>query len=176
MMPGLDFSMWFDGWDDIVRTVILGSLGYFALIFILRLSGKRTLSKMNAFDFVITIALGSTFASLLVSESVSLAQGVTALVVLVGLQWALSFLYVRSSLIESVIKGSPQLIYWRDTFLDDVLKRERVTHEEVQAAMRDSNVTDHRRAAAVLETDGSITVINVEEEDSTIALDQVRRS
>jgi uncharacterized membrane protein YcaP (DUF421 family) len=176
MIIGLDVGMLFDGWDPILRTVILGSLGYFALILILRVSGKRTLSKMNAFDFVITIALGSTFASLLISESVSLVQGVTALVVLVGLQWTVSSLYVRSRLVESVIKGNPQLLYWRGDFLDEALKRERVTHAEVQAAMRDSNVTDHRHAAAVIETDGSITVVDIEEQNSTIALENVTRA
>lgn len=165
----------FDGWEPVLRTVLLGTLGYAALLFILRMSGKRTLSKMNAFDFVVTIALGSAFASLLVSESVSLAQGVTALAVLVGLQWIISFLYVRSRFVESVIKGSPQLLYWRGSYLDKVLKRERVTHEEIQAAMRDSNVTDHHSAAAVLETDGSVTVIHVDEEATTIAMEQVQR-
>jgi uncharacterized membrane protein YcaP (DUF421 family) len=55
-----------------------------------------------------------------------------------------------------------------------VLKRERVTHEEVQAAMRNSNVTDHRSAAGVLETDGSITVIVVPGDGSSGALDQVK--
>jgi uncharacterized membrane protein YcaP (DUF421 family) len=172
----LEVGVWFDGWDPIWRTVILGSLGYLALIVILRVSGKRTLSKMNAFDFVITVALGSAFASLLVSDSVSLAQGIAALGVLVGLQWIMSSLYVRSRLVESVIKGDPQLLYWRGRFLDDALKRERVTREEVQAAMRDSNVTDHRHAAAVLETNGTVTVVDVEEQNATIALEKVRRT
>ncbi|MFZ0627589.1 MAG: YetF domain-containing protein [Acidimicrobiia bacterium] len=176
MTFGLDVGMWFEGWDPILRTAILGTIGYIVLILILRISGKRTLSKMNAFDFVITIALGSAFASLLVSPSISLAQGVAALVVLVGLQWIVSSLYVRSRWVESVVKGSPQLLYWRGEYLGRALKRERVTREEVQAAMRDSNVTDHRKAAAVIETDGSITVIDVKEQSTTIALEHVRRT
>ncbi len=173
---GLAPEMWFDGWEPVARTVIQGSIGYVALVAILRVSGKRTLSKMNAFDFVITIALGSVFASLVISDSVSLAQGVTALALLVGLQWIVSALYVRSRLFESVIKGSPQLLYWRGEFLDDALERERVTPDEVKAAMRESNVTDHDRAAAILETDGSITVIDPDERTTVFALENVRRN
>lgn len=164
--------MWFDGWQSLLRIVVLGTLGYIALIALLRVSGKRTLSKMNAFDFVITITLGSAYASLLVSESVTLAEGVTALALLIALQWVVSWIYVRSPRFESLIKGRPQLLFWHGQYLDEALKRERITREEVQAAMRASNVTVDESAAAVLESDGSVTVINIEDEQ----LDHVMRS
>jgi hypothetical protein len=60
------------------RVLLLGALGYVALILLLRLSGKRTLAKMNAFDLVVTVALGSTLATLLLSSRVTLLEGVTA--------------------------------------------------------------------------------------------------
>ena len=68
--------LFFSGWGVLARTVILGVTSYAALVFLLRASGKRTLSKMNMFDFVITVAFGSTLASMLVSKNVALAQGV----------------------------------------------------------------------------------------------------
>ncbi|HXG82568.1 MAG TPA: hypothetical protein VNI84_00950 [Pyrinomonadaceae bacterium] len=51
--------MFFDDWFGLVRILIVGVLAYAALIFLLLASGKRTLSKWNAFDFVVTMALGS---------------------------------------------------------------------------------------------------------------------
>jgi len=167
--------MWFDTWASLIRIVVLGTLGYIALIVILRVSGKRTLSKMNAFDFVITISLGSVYASLLVSDSLALIDGIVALAVLVGLQWCVSAIYVRSRWFERLVKDRPQLLYWQGEYLDEVLKRERVTRDEVQAAMRDSNVTQHESALAVLETDGSVTVIAAEEEQMPHALEGVKR-
>lgn len=165
--------MWFDSWESILRIVVHGSLGYIALVFLLRISGKRTLSKMNAFDFVVTIALGSAFATLLISTSVPLVNGVVAIAVLIVLQWIASSLYVRSERFEAVVKGTPELVFWKGTYLDDVLRRLRVTHEEVQAAMRNSDVTSDRRAAAILETDGSLTVIRVPEGEETEALEKI---
>lgn len=164
--------MWFDGWDPLLQIVVMGTLGYVALIVLLRASGKRTLSKMNAFDFVITITLGSTYASLLVSDSMTLSKGVTALALLIVLQWIVSWIYVRSPRFEALVKGRPQLLFWHGRYLDDVLKRERITREEIQAAMRASNVTIGESAAAVIESDGTVTVISVEEEQ----LDQVMRA
>ena len=52
--------MFFNSWYDLFRVVVVGTLAYAALMVILRTSGKRTLAKLNAFDFIVTVALGST--------------------------------------------------------------------------------------------------------------------
>ncbi|MDD4650877.1 MAG: hypothetical protein PHQ34_01485, partial [Methanothrix sp.] len=55
---------------------IIGVFAYVALVIIVRLSGKRTLSSMNAFDFIVNVAIGSILASTIISRDVSLAEGV----------------------------------------------------------------------------------------------------
>ena len=55
--------MLFQDWGGIVRTVVVGSLAYVTLVLFLRVSGKRTLAKLNAFDLVVTVALGSTLGN-----------------------------------------------------------------------------------------------------------------
>ena len=50
-------AIFFSGWDGLLRTLVVGVLAYVVLVGFLRLSGKRTLSKMNAFDLVVTVAL-----------------------------------------------------------------------------------------------------------------------
>ena len=42
--------MFFDGWTGLLRVLVVGTLAYAALVLLLRVTGKRTLSKMNAFD------------------------------------------------------------------------------------------------------------------------------
>lgn len=58
--------MFFSGIEPIGRTLLIGFLAYIGLILVLRVSGKRTLTKMNAFDLVVTVAIGSTLAFYLV--------------------------------------------------------------------------------------------------------------
>ncbi|WP_238388177.1 hypothetical protein [Hymenobacter sediminis] len=65
----------FSSWTSIARTLIVGVAAYAGLIILLRASGKRTLTKMNAFDLVVTVALGSTLATVLLTKSVALAAG-----------------------------------------------------------------------------------------------------
>ena len=93
----MDWSeMFFQNWSGIIRTVIVGTLAYAVLLLSLRDSGKRTLAKLNAFDLVVTVALGSTLATILLSESVALAEGVTGLILLILLQYVVAFFSVRS--------------------------------------------------------------------------------
>jgi uncharacterized membrane protein YcaP (DUF421 family) len=152
--------MFFDSWYDLLRILIVGTCGYVGLVLLLRVTGKRTLAKMNAFDFVVTIALGSTLATLLLSSEVSLAEGVFAFVLLCALQYGVAFAALRSKRFERLIKSEPSLLLHRGHTLPGVLKKERVTEEEVLAAVRERGFADLQSVGAVvLETDGSFSVL-----------------
>ena len=70
--------MIFDTWFGLLRVLVVGTAAYAALVLLLRASGKRTLAKLNAFDLVVTVALGSTLATVLLSKDVALAEGLLA--------------------------------------------------------------------------------------------------
>jgi uncharacterized membrane protein YcaP (DUF421 family) len=144
----------------LLRTLLVGSLAYAALIVLLRLSGKRTLSKWNMFDLVVTVAFGSTLATALLSKDTSLMQGVAAFALLVALQWALTWASVRSRTVERWIKAEPRLLLYQGALLHDALRAERVTAGELRAAVRASGHTAMEDVEAiVLETDGSFSVV-----------------
>jgi uncharacterized membrane protein YcaP (DUF421 family) len=150
--------MFFDNWGGLARVIVVGVLAYVALVALLRISGKRTLSKMNAFDFVVTVALGSTLTTILLSKDVALAEGIVALGLLIGLQFVLTWLSVRSSTVDRLVKSEPTLLYHRDRFLWDAMRRERVTEDEVRAAIRNAGFASLESVeAVVLETDGTFT-------------------
>ena len=95
-------SMWFNDWATVWRTVAVGAAAYVAMVLLLRISGNRTLSKMNAFDFVVTVAMGSILATILLSRDVALAEGIAAMALLVALQFAVTWLGVRSERVHHV--------------------------------------------------------------------------
>ena len=155
--------MFFNGWDPIIRIIIVGVSGYIGLILILRISGKRTLSKMNAFDFVVTVALGSILASILLSKDLALAEGLTAFLVLIGMQYIVAWLSVRSKSMSKLIKSNPQLLFYEGEFLRETMKAERILEVEILQAARSSGLGSVNEAKAViLETDGSISIIQSE--------------
>lgn len=168
--------MFFDNWYDLFRVAAVGTLAYASLIVLLRISGKRTLSKWNAFDFVVTIALGSTLATVLLSNDVSYAEGLLALALLVVLQLAISALAVRSSLLQRLIKAQPRLLFDKGEFVAQAMKSERVSESEVRAAARGAGFGALEEIEAiVLETDGSVSVIGKSKAGDRSALHDCRR-
>ncbi len=154
-------QMFFAGAPGVWRTLLVGLCAYVLLILVLRTTGKRTLSKMNAFDLIVTVALGSTLATVILSKDVALAEGVTAFVMLAGAQLAVTWLSVRSTRYRSWVKAEPTILVEGGIMLSDAMKRERVTPDEVEAAVRGAGFDGVNAVALmVLETDGSMSVVS----------------
>jgi uncharacterized membrane protein YcaP (DUF421 family) len=166
--------MFINDWFGLVRVLIVGCLAYVILILWLRITGKRTLSKWNAFDFVVTIALGSTLASIIISRDVPLVEGAAALGLLVSLQFVITWLSVRIPALRKLIKAEPTLLLDKGQFLDRAMLRERVSESEVRMAIRSQGAQAIEDIeAVVLETDGSFSVIKKSNTDSRSALEDV---
>lgn len=124
-------AIFFNGWSVLGRTLLIGVLAYVSLVFMLRVSGKRTL-----------------------------AEGLLALALLIGMQFAISWSSTRMPWLRRVVTGEPRLLLRDGTMLDEALRGARVTREEVRAAVRSSGIGALGDVAAVvLETDGSFSVI-----------------
>jgi len=152
--------MFFDSWHSLLRVVVVGASAYVALVLLLRISGKRTLTKLNAFDLVVTVALGSTLATVLLNRDVPLAEGIAAFALLILMQWSVATLSVRSPRIRGLVKSEPTLLLHRGQMLEAALRDQRVTREEVESVLRSAGLASPADAAAVvLETDGSMSVL-----------------
>ncbi|GAB4527547.1 MAG: DUF421 domain-containing protein [Anaerolineae bacterium] len=160
-----DAPIFFTGWNRIVQILVVGTLGYILLVLALRIYGKRTLTKMNMFDFVVTVALGSTFASMLVAPNVPLFEGIAALFVLLTAQRITTWLSVKSRAAERLIKASPRLLFYNGYLLTEAMRDEGVTKSEVLSAIRSEGVASLDAVlAVVLENNGTMSVIHHPEE------------
>ncbi|NPD68965.1 DUF421 domain-containing protein (plasmid) [Lichenicola cladoniae] len=152
--------MFFDSWTGLARVPMVGTLAYVALVLFIRVSGKRTLTKLNAFDLVVTVALGSTLSTVLLNNSVALAEGLLAMALLIVLQFAITWTSVRFPKVQGLVKSEPTHLLHGGRFLDDALRRERVTRSEILSVLRSNGHGDAATVAAVvLETDGSMSVL-----------------
>jgi uncharacterized membrane protein YcaP (DUF421 family) len=168
--------VFFNDWEGIIRILIIGILAYISLVLMLRLMGKRILSKMNAFDLVVTVAIGSMLANILLNQDIPLVEGVLGMGLLILLQFIIAWLSVRIPKFAHVIKAQPVLLYYQDQYLQANMKRERVLESEVQAAVRAQGKADMEDVlGVVLETDGSITVLSQDSQETLSALETVRR-
>jgi uncharacterized membrane protein YcaP (DUF421 family) len=153
--------MWFDTWSDVLRVALVGPASYAVLVVVLRVSGKRTLAKLNAFDLVVTVALGSTLATIFLSKDVSWAEGVAAFLVLALLQYVVAATTARLPAARTVVTSGPTLVLRDGQLLEQAIRQQRLTDSEVRQAIRATGIGDVTAVAAVvLESDGTLSVIS----------------
>ncbi len=152
--------MLFQDWRGIARTLVVGILAYAVLVLFLRITGKRALSKLNAFDLVVTVALGSTLSSILLQESIALAEGTAAIGILLVLQFLVTWTSVRWAAFAKTVRSEPTLLARYGRFCDKALRSERITRDEAMSAVRSSGGRDIADVdTMILESDGSISVV-----------------
>ncbi|WP_033075510.1 DUF421 domain-containing protein [Sphingopyxis sp. MWB1] len=152
--------MFYDNLFGLLRVVVISITAYTALILILRAAGKRALSKLNAFDLVVTVALGSTLSTVLLSGDIAFAEGALAFAMLALLQWLVAKLSIHSDFVQQITRAKPRLLMRDGEICADALRDERVTRAEVYSAIRGQGIARTAEVAAVvLETDGSLSVI-----------------
>ncbi len=162
--------------NPFLETVIAGVIGYIAIIIFLRISGKRTLAKWNSFDFITTIALGSVLASVFLSNKDAFGKAILSFALLVLFQYIITWIAVRSSMVQKLIKSEPALLLFRGEMQRDTMKDERISEGEILAALRTNGVAAIEDAdAVILETDGSFSVITNLNNSSGSALKDVRQ-
>jgi uncharacterized membrane protein YcaP (DUF421 family) len=162
----------FGGWEPVARVLVVGTLAYSALVLLLRMTGKRTLTQMNAFDFIVTVALGASFGRILTARNVALIEAVTAFALLIGLQYVVTRLQVRSPRFARIVTAPPTLLFYQGRFLEEAMQRERLTHGELQTAIREHGLGSFDEVTAVvLESDGKVAVIKASQTGDASAVE-----
>jgi len=143
-------------WEIVLRTAVV----YVSVLTLLRLAGKRELGQMTAADLVVILIIANAVQNSMNGGDVSLIGGIISAATLVGLNVALSR-YGRSiPVLGRLVAEDRTLLVQDGRPIKENLEREHVDIEEVQMAAREHGIADLTKvAAAVLEIDGSISII-----------------
>ena len=136
------------------------ALVYLFLVAVLRISGKRQVGQMSVLELVVILVISDAVQNSMVGENTTLWGGLVAVVTLVGLDLALKMMARRSKPLRAALEGEPRLLVRDGRLLERAIDAEGLESDEVRAAIRShglARVEDVR--FAVLETDGSISVI-----------------
>lgn len=152
--------MFFQGWIVILRTIFLSTLMYISIILILRTSGKRTLATLNAFDFLISVTIGSITASTILSSDTKFFDGVAAIITIIILQFIVAKISVHSKLFNKIVKSEPTLLYNNGEYIKDNMKKMRVSEDDVLQEVRvNSGVTIDNVHSVILEANGKLSIV-----------------
>lgn len=162
------------GFEPLSRIFVVGTLAYISIIVILRISGNRTLASMNAFDFIITVTIGSAFGRILTAKGVAVSEAIIAFILLVALQYLVSAIEWRSTFFKKLITSKPKLLFYNGNFLKESMKRERIDEDELLGSARKKGfISLDQIEVIILETDGTFSVLGKSDQNSNLTYDKL---
>jgi uncharacterized membrane protein YcaP (DUF421 family) len=163
----------FGGWGSTIGALVEAMVFYPFAVLLLRVAGKTTVGTARVFDFVSTVAMGTVIGSTIISKSIALTTGMVGLTAIVAMQWTVAYASSRSARFYRITTNTPRLLYDGSRFLEENLKDERITREDVLAKVREGGHPDLGSVAAVvLETTGNVAVIGSSVSSKPIGLDE----
>ena len=152
--------MLFRSWEGILRVALSAAVIYILVVAALRLIGARALAKMSAYDLIVSIALGSLVAAVPMSTSLSVADGLTAIVTFLALQELTRFLQARFRAAQHLVRERPHLLVWDGKLIEERMKKIDTSADEIRAAVRQAGLLSMDEVqAVVLENDGAWSVM-----------------
>lgn len=154
-------KLFFDSADTLWRVAISAPVLYITVIAYIRLSGKRSTSQMNNFDWIVTVAIGSLVGSGIILKDVALAEVTLAIGLLLAMQYGVTKVVVHSDRAANLVKANPRLLVYEGKLLEKALLEERISEKEVLAAVRENGLHSIKEVRAmVLETDASLSILS----------------
>jgi uncharacterized membrane protein YcaP (DUF421 family) len=145
---------------SVVEKIVRPVLVYLFLIIGLRVAGKRELAQLNAFDLVVLLTLSNTVQNAIIGADNSLLGGVIGATTLLLFNYMVVRLVFTHPRLEHVIEGDAVLLVRNGTQVEERMRREGITVEELEAAARRQGFASLKEVEkAVLEATGGITFI-----------------
>lgn len=148
------FDMQMPWWEFIVRALLV----YLALMIMVRVSGKRTISQYTPFDLLVVVLLSESVSNSLNGGDESVPGGLILAATLIILNMTVALIASRSKKAERIIEGSPVLLGRDGKWFKDVAEAQRIGNSELESSLRESDCELKDMAYAILEANGVIAI------------------
>jgi len=143
--------------DSVLRAAAI----YLVVLVVFRLAGRRTLSELTTFDFVLLLIIGEATQQALLGDDFSIVNAMVVIVSLVVFDISLSLLKNKSRWLSKLIDGEPMIIVEHDQVLESRIRKARIDEGDILEAARHSQGLERidQIKFAILEKDGKISII-----------------
>lgn len=150
--------------NELFEIVLRSSIVYLAIISGLRLLGRQHLGQITINDFVLILLISNSVQNAMVGNNTSLTGGLIAAASLIILNYVISALIFKSPQIRKLLLGEQIILIYNGNFQEDNLNKVQITHDELLSIIREHGSENVKYIhSAILETDGTISVIPVAE-------------
>ena len=152
--------IFFDNIDKLGRIVLTAVMVYVLIVLVTKVSGKRSTSQLNNFDWIVTVMIGSLGASTILLKDIPFIEGVSSILMLYLLQFLVTKYASVSPQFSNFILSEPRIVFYQGQFLPDAMRSERLTRQEIECAMRSQGINNFDDVEAVVfESDAKLTII-----------------
>ena len=147
-----------------VLSVLRAVFGYFFLVFIVRIVGRRPGKQLTPFEFILIFFLGGLMLTAIVSDEASLTNAFCQIIAIAAAHYGLTWLRTHSDRAAQVLDGTPLILLEGGHWRPNTMRRMRVQDDDVMENARDQGLkTLDKIESAVLERNGEISIIPKED-------------
>ena len=147
--------------DSVIRAAAI----YLFVLFVFRISGKRSLSQITTFDFILLLIIGEATQQALLNNDFSMINAWVVICTLIALDIVFSWMEARWPAFGRVVGSLPVVVVENGKLLEDRARREGVTLSEILAEGREKHGLERLEQFkyAILERHGGISVVPADE-------------
>lgn len=151
-----------------VRAIIL----YIIVLIVMRLMGKREIGQLQPFELAISIMIADLASVPMTELGIPITNGIIPILGLLVMHMLISIINMKSLKMRTIMSGQPSLLIYRGKINEKILRKERLTLNELEEKLRSNNVFNLGDVEyAILETNGEVTVIQKPEKRNVIVED-----
>ena len=151
-----------------IRAIIL----YMIVLIVMRLMGKREIGQLQPFELAISIMIADLASVPMTELGIPITNGIIPILGLLVMHMLISIINMKSLKMRTIMSGQPSLLIYRGKIDEKVLRKERLTLNELEEKLRSNNVFNLGDVEyAILETNGEVTVIQKPEKRNVIVED-----
>ncbi len=157
----------FDDLEKLGRIVLTAVMVYILIVVTTKVSGKRSTSQLNNFDWIVTVMIGSLGASTILLKDIPFIEGSASILTLYILQYLVTKYASFSPYFGRIILSDPRILFYQGQFLTEAMLDERITKQELESAMRKEGIHNIKDVEAIiLESDAMLSVIPKNKDNS----------
>jgi uncharacterized membrane protein YcaP (DUF421 family) len=145
---------------SIAEKVFRSLVVYVFIVIAFRFTGKRQVGQLTPFDLVVLLLIANVVQNAVIGNDNSLGGGLLGALAILLFNYAFVEVTYRSKRARRVLENQPTLLIHNGRILEDNLRRERVTRDDLLTALRRNGIVEPTKVRfAVLEENGGISVV-----------------
>jgi uncharacterized membrane protein YcaP (DUF421 family) len=145
---------------NILETSIRTTIGFFVLILLTRILGKKQMGQLTIFTYITGIALGNIAGDMVVHRDITIVDGVTGLTLWAILTLFVEYISLKSSKARVLLDGEPTIVIKKGEIIYDKLASQRLNIDDLTMLLRTNNVFSIRDVEyAILEPNGQLSIL-----------------